>query len=425
MEHDGVNIAYDITHLVARTGIATPTGIDRVDAALASALSTGVSWGFVGLQYGFGRPYLFPTESVAVMAEAHAKLWHSVGGAQDPAEEELLRFIEGVPQGFASAPILRARRLQNEHSPIKSLLRHARLHDKHLSLKPGTIYVNAAQYLLEIPLFTTWLKRRADIKPVFFIHDTIPLDFPEYFRRERSWRFPRILRTALTHASAILTSSQSTAARIEHYRKEWGFRDIPIIAEPLPPSDLFRARVQRSINEPPYVVMIGTIEPRKNHIGILHLWRRLIQQGRSVPKLVILGRLGWENEGVLALLNRSALLRGHVMLASGLGDEACLRLLRGARALLSPSFAEGYGIPIVEALSAGVPVIASDTLVHREISQGCALFCDPLDGPAWEHSITSLLNRETCDQMSRQAAQFKAPTWDRYVQRVVNEIRRL
>ena len=118
--------------------------------------------------------------------------------------------------------------------------------------------------------------------------------------------------------------------------------------------------VDRDLAASPYFVVLGTIEPRKNHLLLLNIWRRLAEQQRSPPKLVIIGTRGWENEQVLDVLDRSVLVRPHVVEGSGMGDRGLMRLLANARALLMPSFAEGYGLPVVEALSLGTPVVASD-----------------------------------------------------------------
>ena len=89
---------------------------------------------------------------------------------------------------------------------------------------------------------------------------------------------------------------------------------------------------------------LGTIEPRKNHLLLLHLWRELAEAlGDAAPKLLLIGRRGWENENILDLLERCPALQGKVMEYAGLPDAAVAGLLPGARALLFPPFAGGFG----------------------------------------------------------------------------------
>ena len=93
--------------------------------------------------------------------------------------------------------------------------------------------------------------------------------------------------------------------------------------------------------------------------------RRQVGPGGAAARLV--GRRGWENENVLDLLERCTLLRGLVQEAASLPDREVASLLAGSRALLFPSFAEGYGLPLAEALAAGAPAICSDLPALREV----------------------------------------------------------
>jgi glycosyltransferase involved in cell wall biosynthesis len=151
-----------------------------------------------------------------------------------------------------------------------------------------------------------------------------------------------------------------------------------------------RETVQSIIDDPrPYFVIIGTIEPRKNHLLLLHLWRKMAGEGVP-PRLVVIGRRGWENEMVVDLLERSAALAPHVVEFGDLSDAETHRLLGGARALLMPSFTEGLGLPLMEAGVMEVPAIASDLPALREIGAAGTVYLDPLDGPAWRAAIIAL-----------------------------------
>jgi glycosyltransferase involved in cell wall biosynthesis len=143
----------------------------------------------------------------------------------------------------------------------------------------------------------------------------------------------------------------------------------------------------------PYFVCLGTIEARKNHLLLLTLWRRLVEErGADAPHLVLIGKRGWENEQVIDMLERCPSLQGVVHEHNALPDEEVVRFLKGARALLFPSFAEGYGLPLSEALSLGVPAICSDIAVFREIGGGIPVLLDPLDGIAWLETIRAFID---------------------------------
>src|SRR5580698_988440 len=96
----------------------------------------------------------------------------------------------------------------------------------------------------------------------------------------------------------------------------------------------------------PYFVILGTIEPRKNHWLLLQVWRRLVERlGDRTPRLVVIGQRGWECENAVDMLERCEELRGVVTELPACPDVELTSYLRHARALLFPSFAEGYGMP--------------------------------------------------------------------------------
>jgi glycosyltransferase involved in cell wall biosynthesis len=176
----------------------------------------------------------------------------------------------------------------------------------------------------------------------------------------------------------------------------------------------------------PYFVMLSTIEPRKNHQWLLRLWQRLVEtQGEAAPRLVLIGGRGWENEAVFKMLDRMHGVSRHVAECSGLDDAALGGVLRGARALLSPSLAEGYGLPVAEALALGTPVIASDLPAHREVAAGCAELLDPLDGAAWLSAIADYAAEASPrrEAQRQKLAAYRAPSWDAHCAAALNVLR--
>jgi glycosyltransferase involved in cell wall biosynthesis len=201
--------------------------------------------------------------------------------------------------------------------------------------------------------------------------------------------------------------------------------EMPILVAPLPPDPIFASKeiLNGPITRHPYFVMCGTIEPRKNHLLPLHVWRDLVAQlGESAPKLVLIGKRGWENEHIIDLLERCPGLQGHVIEASGLPTPSVKRLMLGSRALLMPSFAEGYGLPIVEALQAGVPVIASDIPVFHEIGGGRLITIDPTDGPGWRSAVCAFLPQDSAerDNYVARLKGFAAPDWRGFFNKIEN-----
>lgn len=254
--------------------------------------------------------------------------------------------------------------------------------------------------------------RRAGAAFIPLIHDLIPATHPEYARPGVAMQHLRRLATVARLADGIIVNSAATAEALRPHLVGQS-QDAPVQVAPLG-LDL-PATVAPSGEAGPYFVAIGTIEPRKNHLLLLHLWRDFAQKfGPAAPRLVIVGRRGWENENVLDILERCTLLRGLVEERGELADHEVVGLLRGARALLFPSFAEGYGLPLAESLACGVPAICSDLPALREVGGTVPEYLDPLDGAGWRRTV---MDYATADSRSRPAQLrrmegWTAPSWD-------------
>ena len=169
--------------------------------------------------------------------------------------------------------------------------------------------------------------------------------------------------------------------------------------------------------ERPYFVVLGTIEPRKNHLLLLHVWRQLVaEMGEAAPRLVVIGQRGWECEQVVDLLDRCTALREHVIELPRCDDQELATWLAHAQALLFPSFIEGFGMPLVEALTLRVPVIASDLPVFREIAGDIPHYLDPLDGPGWRRAVLDFADPDSAERKIQRARMggYAPPTWGQH-----------
>lgn len=367
---------------------------------------------------------------VSELAGNQLRNWKSQDFALgDPLQEQIETFLRSEAGDITQPTRIAAqgRAPRDNRRLALTRWRYRTWRERDIKIPQGAVYLNIAQHFLEVPFFLRWLDARPDLKPVFLLHDLLPIDYPEYFPAERKTRFPRILSTALRHAKALIVTCEATRERIARHLRDNGYRSIPIHIGHLPADDAFHHLQRRGAHSTaaPFMMTIGTLEPRKNHLGLLNLWRRFAEQNVSAPKLVMLGHIGWENEGVLDLLDRCAALRGRVLLVSGLSDFAYRHLLTRTQAVLAASFAEGYGIPVVEALTSGTPVIATDIPVFREVTQGLGDFCDPLDGLAWQRAILQFMDSRSSEEACKRSSRFIAPTWTRYFDDLVSFLERL
>ena len=259
--------------------------------------------------------------------------------------------------------------------------------------------------------------RHRHIDSIVFIHDLIPLDYPEYSHpREKALHGLRLENT-LRHSRAIIVNSECTAGGVRRFAENNGLTAPPMVAAPLG-HNIFEISTKGEISprlRPPYFLSLGTIEARKNHLLLLTLWRDMAKRlGDATPQLVIAGRRGWECEQVIDLLERCDMIQPHVLEINNGTDSEIVSLIRGARALLMPSYAEGFGMPVQEALALGTPVICSPLPAIREFAADIPEYAEPHDGVRWLELIAeyakadSPLRREQVQRIGK----FKDTTWD-------------
>jgi glycosyltransferase involved in cell wall biosynthesis len=291
--------------------------------------------------------------------------------------------------------------------------------------RPGSVLLNIGHSGLEQPGYADWLRKQG-LQAVCMVHDLIPVSHPQYCRPNEAPKHERRIATVLRTARAVVTNSSATLLELSAFAASRGFSMPPSVAAPLAAAGLPDGGAGRPILEP-YFVMLSTIEPRKNHGMILHLWRQLVGRlGDNAPRLVVIGQHGWECGNVIDMLERCPILRGRVVQRAGCSDHELASYLRHAQALLFPSFAEGYGLPLIEALSLGVPVIASDLPVFRESSGDIPEYLDPLDESAWMRCIEDFSDSLSAPRTAQllRMQDFAAPTWASHFEKVEDLVSR-
>jgi glycosyltransferase involved in cell wall biosynthesis len=277
----------------------------------------------------------------------------------------------------------------------------------------GRLYLNLGHTGLDSRGFRRWIDR-AGVRPVYFVHDLIPISHPQLCRPGEDVRHSRRMKAVLATASGVIANSSATLQEFERFAAGERLPIPPAVAAWLgadrfelhgpPPPEARR----------PHFVVLGTIEARKNHLLLLRLWSKLVaKHGGEAPRLLVIGRRGWEAQPVFDLLDDNASLRGHVVEIGDCSDEELRRHFATARALLFPSIAEGFGLPLVEALGSGLPVIASDLPVFREIGQGLPLLLDPGDEAAWERAILDFARPGSAARAAQveRIREFQLPDW--------------
>jgi glycosyltransferase involved in cell wall biosynthesis len=293
---------------------------------------------------------------------------------------------------------------------------------------PGRLLINTGHSGLDHPGYARMLaQQRANL--LFLIHDLVPVSHPEYCRPGEGQRHRTRVDNMLSLASGIVANSEATLADLRAYAADTHRLLPPVVAAPLA-SGLRAVEPGPRPVEEPYFVILSTIEPRKNHWLLLHVWRHIVEDlGAAAPRLVVIGQRGWECENVVDMLDRCVPLRGVVIEHSGCSDEELVTYLHHAQALLFPSFAEGYGMPLVEALSLGVPVIASDLPVFEEIAGDVPEYIDPLDGRRWREVIEAYSYPGSAPRLAQRERieRFEVPGWESHFAKVdafIEQVRR-
>lgn len=278
----------------------------------------------------------------------------------------------------------------------------------------GMIYLNVGHTGLHDSALTTWISTYG-VRAVHLVHDLIPITHPQFCRAGEAQKHADRMRNALKSATAIIGNSQTTLDDLATFASSTGHPMPPNISAWLGGARIPDRVVPRTLARPHFIA-IGTIEGRKNHLLLLEVWRRLVAAlGDQAPLLVLVGQRGWEAEEATALLDQGGDLDGHVLEFSRCEDDELLQLLAGATALLMPSFCEGFGLPVVEALQVGTPVIASNLSVFRELAGPLPTYLDPLDTKAWEAAIQAfIVNGPESRRQRSTISDYRAPDWPRH-----------
>lgn len=384
----------DLSRLVYAAWSRTPKGIPRVELAYAQHFMANEAerLHFTVLD-AFGRLRLVDNRTAKTFATAIAHYWE---------------------HGVDSAAAHRRIALRALWIHLVLIFRPWGALERLVSARQERfLYIILSQLQLDRPGLIEALKSAGDLKLVFFVHDILPSLFPHFFTRKDADLYQRRIENAARLADAIVVNSRATA---RSFRSR--FAGTPgagnVIVAPLGVSQPADGSAGGELVEPSYFVMLGTIEPRKNHRLILDLWLELRRTfGLSTPSLLVIGERGWKIDDIVKALEESARQQGPVRECGRLPDAAVAGILKGARALLLPSLAEGYGLPLAEALASGTPVLCSDIPVFREVGGEVPDYLDPTDGPAWREAVLDYAQPGSASREAqlRRLDSWSHPTW--------------
>ena len=379
-------VVLDISRTVSRAARGRVTGIDRVERAYIAHF---LEW---------PEPVAFVCKTrnrTAVLDRAGMEEFLALAASGGPWDRpDFWRLSQSADRKNLSAVFATVRRLARG------------------TLPKSFVYLNVGHSNLDRGFLDSMRKAGAS-RLVVLVHDMIPLDFPGFCRAETTGKFATRMRAVTSCADLVICNSEQTAQRLDFWARKWGCADIrrqviPLGTDPLP------ARPRAASGHPAFVVL-GTIEPRKNHRLLLNIWSRFARDlpPESIPHLHIVGNRGWMNADVFKVLDTANFMGQTVFEHGPLPDEQVARLLAEARALLFPSFAEGFGYPAIEALQSGTPVLAAPLASLQEVVCKGITYIEPEDEAGWSDAILTLSSEAP---MTVSPQDF--PDWDNHFHNV-------
>jgi glycosyltransferase involved in cell wall biosynthesis len=245
---------------------------------------------------------------------------------------------------------------------------------------------------------------------VVTIHDLFFLSHPDSTGAEIRRDYAALAGPHARRADAVVTSTTHGKTIVQ---AELGVPHDRIYVCP-PGAPDWTARAAISSAPGGYILFVGTLEPRKNIGALLDAFELLLSRRRPVPELILAGR---ETDAAASWLHRirQAPLSGHVRHLGYVPDDKRERLYAGARAVVMPSLDEGFGFPALEAMAAGVPVVAANRGSLPEVVGDAGLLVDPADVEALAAAIDTVATDDAAAERARRAGLARAATftWDR------------
>lgn len=268
-------------------------------------------------------------------------------------------------------------------------------------------------------------ERRGRARRFVTVYDLIPVLHPEFYRKlpDQIEMIPAVVRS-VGPEDWILTISQATRDDLLAYRPD--LAPERVVVTPLAAADCFyrnhdeaeaaEIRGRYGIPHAPYVLSLSTLEPRKNIAHVIRCFARFVQQeGVSDLNLVLIGERGWDMDGILEEISRLGDLRKRIIITGRVPDADLSALYSGALWFAYMSFYEGFGLPPLEAMQCGVPVVTSNTSSLPEVVGEAAITLDPRDEDGLCETFLRLyrdesLRADLSERGLRRAGEF---SWER------------
>lgn len=263
---------------------------------------------------------------------------------------------------------------------------------------------------------------------VVSVHDVSFLEHPEYFTAFRALQLRYTVRRTVKAAARVLTVTEFSKRSIQ---AAYGLAEEKITVLPNGVSADFRpiareaarrSRIAARGIAAPYILTVGDLQPRKNHLGLIRAFEQLIAAHPQLPHhLVVVGKETWHSSAVRAAARKSG-VSARIHFTGFVPDEELRQLYGACDLFVYPSFYEGFGLPILEAMASGRAVACSNTSGMPEVADSAALLFDPKSVAQMVLAMRDLLlNPELRMRMERLGTQRASMfSWDRTAARTLD-----
>lgn len=299
-----------------------------------------------------------------------------------------------------------------------------------LFYKPIDAKIIASSKIYHSPYYAIpqMLKEASHIEKFLTVHDLIPILYPEFFKLNENTVEKAI--GSLDSESWVICISQSTKEDLCNYSK--AINPSRVFVTHLAASELFypctdaqKLELTRSkyrIPNAPYILSLSTLEPRKNVDRTIRCFVNLVQQENIEDLyLVLVGTKGWNYDKIFAEISSHPALLDRIIVTGYVADEDLAALYSGATAFVYPSLYEGFGLPPLEAMQCGVPVITSNTSSLPEVVGNAGIMHDPKDTDGLCHTLLEVYKQPGLRHVMshKSLEQAKKFSWEKCTQQTI------
>ena len=276
------------------------------------------------------------------------------------------------------------------------------------------------------------VRMNRNIKKVYTVHDIIPIIHPEYFSSPYNQILVKEVVENIGISDYVISVSESTKRDVLKRRPDLSSDHIIVI--PLAASSVFYkennqekieyVKIKYNIKSDNYILSVCTIEPRKNLILLIKTYKELLIQNADFDlKLVLIGNYGWNSGKLIEEIEEINNTYNYPIILTGfVSDEDLSALYSGAYIFVYPSLYEGFGLPPLEAMQCGVPVVALNTTSLPEVLGDCGILVDPTSETEFAEAIILLYNNKSIhNKMAKKSLQRASDfSWAKVTEKIVD-----